>query len=163
MAMMIKEADANYKYDVFLSLRGEDTSCTFTGNLNHSLRNRRIKTFFSHEIQYDDDDNEQLQLTPSIIKAIHESRISIVVLSENYASSARCLDELVGILKCMKIKNQLVWPIFYKVDPSDVRRQSGRFAAAIGKLERDYSEMVPQWKDALFQVSNLAGWRYGTE
>jgi hypothetical protein len=63
----------------------------------------------------------------------------------------------------MKIKNQLVWPIFYKVDPSDVRRQSGRFAAAIGKLERDYSEMVPQWKDALFQVSNLAGWRYGTE
>ncbi|WJX64711.1 hypothetical protein P8452_49455 [Trifolium repens] len=46
---------------------------------------------------------------------------------------------------------------------ANYKRQSGRFAAAIGKLERDYSEMVPQWKDALFQVSNLAGWRYGTE
>ncbi|GAU40068.1 hypothetical protein TSUD_258610 [Trifolium subterraneum] len=160
--MMIKEADFNYKYDVFLSLRGEDTSCTFTGNLYHALRNKRIKTFFSHEIQ-NDDDNEQLQLPPSIIKAIHESRISIVVLSENYASSAHCLDELVNILECMTMKNQLVWPIFYKVDPFDVRRQRGRFGEAIGKLERDYSEMVPQWKEALFEVSNLVGWRYGTE
>lgn len=154
MAMLNEEVDGcSYKYDVFLSFRGEDTYCTFTYNLYHALRSKRIKTFFlPHQIQ-----------APSTRKAIQESRISIVVLSENYASSTRCLDELVSILKCIQKKNQLVWPIFYNVEPSDVRRQRGRFGEAMYKLERDYPEKVPQWRKALFHVSNLAGWPFGTE
>lgn len=165
MAMLNEEVDGcSYKYDVFRSFRGEDTYCTFTGNLYHALRNKRIKTFFlPHQIQNDHNVDEELQLATSILKAIQESMISIVVLSENYASSTRCLDELMNILKSKEMQNQLVWPIFYNVEPSDVRRQRGRFGEAMYKLERDYPEKVPQWRKALFHVSNLAGWPFGTE
>ena len=60
------------------------------------------------------------QISQSLVKAIRESRISMVVFSENCASSTGCLDEMVKILECMRLKNQLVWPIFYKVAPSNV-------------------------------------------
>lgn len=123
---MKKVDGCSYMYDVFLCFRGEDTYCTFTGNLYHGLSNKRIKTFFfPHQIQNDYNDNEQLQHSP-ILKAIRESRISIVVLSENFASSTRCLDELENIIRCRKMYGQLVWPIFYKVYPSEVRLLSGK-------------------------------------
>jgi hypothetical protein len=168
IAMLNEEVDGcSYKYDVFLSFRGEDTYCTFTSNLYHALRNKRIKTFFfPHQIQ--NDDEEELELSPSILKAIQESRISIVVLSENYASSTRCLDELMNIIRCRKMQNQLVWPIFYKVYPSEVRLLSGRFGEAVLKLEerfRDYphSNRMQQWKQALSEVTVISGWIYETE
>lgn len=164
MAMRNEEVDGSYKYDVFLNFGGEDTCCTFTDNLYHALCNKRIKTFFlRHQIQNDHNDNEQLELSPSILKAIQESRISIVVLSKNYAFSTRCLDELVSILECIQKKNQLVWPIFYNVEPSHARHLKGSFGEAMYKFERDYPEKVPQWRKALSHVSSLAGWSYGNE
>ena len=45
--------------------------------------------------------------------------ISIIVLFENYASSTWFLNELAKIVKCKK-NNQLVWPVFYNVDPLEV-------------------------------------------
>jgi hypothetical protein len=60
-------------------------------------------------------------ISPSLLNAIEASRLSIIVLSDNYANSLWCLDELVKIMECMKLKNQLVWPIFYKVEPSNIR------------------------------------------
>ncbi|XP_024639228.1 TMV resistance protein N isoform X2 [Medicago truncatula] len=166
MAMMNEEVDgSSYKYDVFLSFRGEDTYCTFAGNLYHALRNKKIKTFFPHDqIQNDD---EELQLSPSILKAIQESRISIVVLSKNYATSTRCLNELVIILQCMKMKNQLVWPIFYEVHSSDVKLQRCKYGSsskAILKFRerfKDYPRRMWEWQQALSQVTSIAGWNYG--
>jgi len=48
--------------------------------------------------------------------------LSIIVFSENYASSAWCLDELGKIIECRKNNRSMV-PIFYKVDPSEVCKQ----------------------------------------
>lgn len=167
MAMLNEKVDGcSYKYDVFLCFRGEDTYCTFTGNLYHALRNKKIKTFFlPHQIQNDD---EELQLSPSILKAIQESRISIVVLSGNFASSTRCLDELENIIRCRNMYGQLVWPIFYKVDPSEVRYLRGRFGQAARDFEerfRDYphSNRMQRWKQALSEVTVISGWIYETE
>jgi hypothetical protein len=61
------------------------------------------------------------QISPFLLNAIEASRLSIIVLSKHYAKSSWCLDELVKIMECMKLKNQLVWPIFYKVEPSNIR------------------------------------------
>ena len=58
--------------------------------------------------------------------------ISIVIFSENYAFSFWCLDELVKIMEGKKPKGQIVWPIFYKVDPSNVRKQTRSFGGSIG-------------------------------
>ncbi|KAI4353225.1 hypothetical protein L6164_002191 [Bauhinia variegata] len=86
-----------WTYDVFLSFRGKDTRTGFTGNLYNALCQRGIHTFI---------DDAQLrrgeEITPSLVKAIEESRIAIVVFSENYASSRFCLEELVKIIDCIK-------------------------------------------------------------
>ncbi|RVW88863.1 Disease resistance-like protein DSC2 [Vitis vinifera] len=46
------------------------------------------------------------------------------------------LNELVKIMECRKEMGQTVVPIFYHVDPSDVRKQMGSFGEAFsrGKL-----------------------------
>ncbi|XP_061342222.1 disease resistance protein RUN1-like [Gastrolobium bilobum] len=148
----------NYHYDVFLSFRGSDTRYTFTGNLYNALRLKRFKTFMA-EVGLKSGD----QIVSSILDAVQESRISIVVLSENYADSGWCLSELVKILDCTKEKNQLVLPIFYDVDPSDVRRQTGTYEHAMAKLEhrfgKDY-EKLERWRSALSEVANMSGWHF---
>ena len=110
----------------FLSFRGEDTRYTFTGYLYDALCRKGIKTFM---------ENESLRIGetigPQLLKAIKESKTSTIVFSENYAASTWCLDELVKILECNKGKNQLVFPIFYKVEPSDVRHQRNSYEQAM--------------------------------
>jgi hypothetical protein len=63
----------------------------------------------------------------------------------------------------MKMKKQLVWPNFYKVDPSDVRNLKDSYGKAMteheNKFGNDY-EKIQKWKSALFQVANLSGLCY---
>ena len=150
-------------YDAFLSFRGEDTRNGFTDHLYAALQRSGIFAFR---------DDERLErgksISPELLKAIEESRISIVILSRNYASSTWCLDELVKIIQCMKVMGMTVLPIFYDVDPSDVRKQMGTFAQAFIKHEerlKDNMEKVQTWKATLSEVANLSGWhsqnRYG--
>ncbi|CAN6584487.1 unnamed protein product [Malus baccata var. baccata] len=96
-----------------------------------------------------------------LLTAIQESRLSIVVFSQNYASSTWCLKELVEILKCKDTKEQIVIPIFYEVDPSDVRKLKGRFAEDFAQHDHDSNaemEEVQSWRSALTTATSLSGW-----
>ncbi|XP_062023091.1 TMV resistance protein N-like [Rosa rugosa] len=144
-----------WKYDVFLSFRGDDTRKAFTDHLYTALEHQGIITFR---------DDPELQkgkaISPALFAAIGESRFALIVLSQNYASSTWCLDELVKILECMK-KREAVLPIFYDVDPSDVRKQTGSFRQAFANHEerfRSDEEKVRRWRDALTEVANFSGW-----
>ncbi|KAM1074765.1 hypothetical protein TB2_019295 [Malus domestica] len=144
-----------WKYDVFLSFRGEDTRKGFTDHLYTALESHGIITFR---------DDPELQKGKSIcqelLTAIEESRFALIVLSEDYASSIWCMIELEAILKCMEAR-KAVLPVFYNVDPSDVRKQTGRFAEAFNKHENNpkVDEMdVQSWRDALTKVANFSGW-----
>ncbi|XP_070677021.1 toll/interleukin-1 receptor-like protein [Malus domestica] len=97
-----------WKYHVFLSFRGEDTRYNFTGHLCRALRQKGINTFM------DDYLSRGEEISPALLKAIEESRISVIVFSEKYASSRWCLDELVKIIDCKKSNQQMVIPVFYK-------------------------------------------------
>ncbi|XP_040372829.1 probable disease resistance protein At4g27220 isoform X2 [Rosa chinensis] len=154
-----------WKHDVFLSFRGVDTRKGIVFELYDRLQNRRkIKTFM---------DDQDLQvgdvISPTLLLAIKESRFAIIVLSPNYASSTWCLEELRNICECMKEDNNRILPLFYNVDPSDVRNQKMSFGDAFTKHEKSgkhISGKVQQWRDALEKVANFSGWHiqnYKTE
>ncbi|XP_040996231.1 disease resistance protein Roq1-like [Juglans microcarpa x Juglans regia] len=108
-------------------------------------------------------DNEELrrgeEISPALLKAIEESKISIIVFSENYASSTWCLDELMKILECKESKQQKVLLVFYKVEPSTVRHQKNSFEEALSKHEDKFKHdaKVQRWKTALNQAACLSG------
>ncbi|KAK3436749.1 hypothetical protein EUGRSUZ_C01481 [Eucalyptus grandis] len=88
-----------------------------------------------------------------------QSTISISIISENYVSSKWCLRELVQMLKCKRSKGQKVLPIFYKVEPHQVRHLTGRLRKAIDAHKKNTEEMVvKEWEEALKEVSSLKGW-----
>ncbi|KAJ0232981.1 ADP-ribosyl cyclase/cyclic ADP-ribose hydrolase [Hirschfeldia incana] len=54
--------------------------------------------------------------------------------------------------------NQMVIPIFYGVDPSDVRKQTGEFGKAFEEASKGKTEDEKQrWMRALVEVANMAG------
>ena len=142
-------------YDVFLSFYGEDTRKNFTDHLYAALKRNNINAFR---------DDEKLKrgtfIALELMEAIEGSKYAIVVLSKNYAFSKWCLDELVKILECMKQKRLKVQPIFYHVDPSDVRKQKNTFEEAFLEHENDpkLSMDIQRWRAALKEVGNIAGW-----
>ncbi|CAL8999652.1 unnamed protein product, partial [Prunus brigantina] len=142
------------KYQVFLSFRGIDTRRGFTAHLYDELWFRSITTFR--------DDNELERgttISPTLLRAVEESRIAIVILSPNYASSSWCLDEVSKIVECKDVDTIL--PIFYDVDPTDVRKQMGTFAEAFNKHKKNFKKdkaKVQRWRAALTKVSNISGW-----
>src|ERR1044072_5943570 len=88
------------KHDVFISFRGEDTRTNFTSHLHYALCDKSIRTFIDNKLQKGDD------VWPSLAEAIEDSHMSIVVFSENYASSRWCLEELVKIMECRQVQGQ---------------------------------------------------------
>ncbi|KAI9095409.1 hypothetical protein K1719_026443 [Acacia pycnantha] len=143
-----------HKYDVFLSFRGEDTRKSFTDHLYAALHGNGLITF------RDEEELERGQdIKPSLLQAIVESFSAIVVVSKNFATSTWCLDELQKILHSKQVLGLHVFPIFYGVDPSDVRHQIGSFAKAFEEHEQKFVHgKVQRWRDALREVANLAGW-----
>ncbi|KAL4286154.1 TMV resistance protein N-like [Arachis ipaensis] len=150
------------KYDVFLSFRGEDTRTNFTSHLYTALDQKSIRTYIDYQLNRGED------VWPPLAKAIENSHVSVVVFSENYASSKWCLEELVKILQCRKDFGQVVIPVFYETDPSHIRKQSGSYGKAFAKHELDlwvegrYSDSnkhkVDNWKAALTEAANISGW-----
>jgi hypothetical protein len=144
------------RYDVFVSFRGKDTRYNFTDHLLAALQRKGIFAF---------KDDTKLQkgesIAPELFNAIQTSQVFIVVFSKNYASSTWCLQELDKILECSQLYGKRVLPVFYDVDPSEVRHQKGNYGEAFFKHEQRFqhdTQMVQRWREALMQVANLSGW-----
>ncbi|KAK1418437.1 hypothetical protein QVD17_27582 [Tagetes erecta] len=145
--------DKACSYDVFLSFRGEDTRHSFTDHLYHKLVQAGICTFRDVEEM-----KRGEELKPEIERAIKASRASIVVLSENYATSTWCLDELLLILQQRRECGHTVVPVFYHVKPTDVRNHKKKFAIKVDPYSSRWTDNnVNMWKIALMQVADLTG------
>ena len=162
MAFPINQGDSfssfthQWDYDVFLSFKGEDTRNGFTSYLYRDLCDKGIKTFIDNDLQRGE------EISGELLKTIRSSRISIIIFSQNYAFSTWCLEELVEILNC-KLNGQQVIPVFYKVDPSEVRHQKGSFEVALAKQENKFKndkEKVQRWRAALYEAASLSGRHY---
>ncbi|XP_039166418.1 TMV resistance protein N isoform X2 [Eucalyptus grandis] len=147
------DASLGCDYDVFLSFRGPDSRKGFTSHLYERLREARVRVFR-------DDDELPLgeEIGPQLFRAIDNSKISIPVLSECYASSKWCLFELVRMLKCKKEMKQVILPIFYKVEPADVKWLKGTFGDVFNSYKQRFEDSVVQeWRQALKEVGSLKG------
>ncbi|KAF3947499.1 hypothetical protein CMV_026376 [Castanea mollissima] len=148
-----------WEYDVFLSFRGEDTREGFTSHLYKALSNKGINTFFD-----DIDLPRGEEISEKLIQAIKNSSILVIVFSENYAESKWCLDELAEIVKCREEDQEVkIRPIFYNVDPSEIRNQKGKFGRELDEHEEKFKnnkDKVQRWRDALEKAAKAAGWHY---
>ncbi|KAI3826806.1 hypothetical protein L1987_00862 [Smallanthus sonchifolius] len=155
---------STYDYDVFLSFRGIDTRSNFTDHLHKALLEANIHTFLDDtEIQFGE------FLKPELESAIKSSRASIIVLSRNYASSTWCLDELALIMEQRRTSKHIVFPIFYHVKPSEVRKQQNSFGDAMAEHKQrmeaetneekrsEWGQKIKQWEKALTKLADLKG------
>ncbi|CAN6685013.1 unnamed protein product [Malus baccata var. baccata] len=148
------------KYDVFISFRGDDTRLGITSHLHAALLQKKIETYIDNRLQRGE------EIRPALLEAIEKSTISVIIFSQNYASSTWCLDELVHILKCNNREGRMVIPVFYDIDPSDVRKQHGSYAYAFAQLEKRFDnsiDKVHKWRDALTTAANLSGFYYSNK
>ncbi|XP_043687963.1 disease resistance protein RPV1-like [Telopea speciosissima] len=168
-------------YEVFLSFHGENVRTNFADHLYHALDGAGIRTF-----RDEDELPKGDTISPKLLAAIRQSIISIPIFSMNYASSKWCLNELTEISECRRSPmNQIVFPIFYKVEPRDVRNQKRSYAEAFEEYQMHFDEyqtsfdenyaktleehrtrlntekekeIVDKWKRALREVGELNGW-----
>jgi hypothetical protein len=143
-----------YRYDVFISFRGPDARNTFVDHLYAHLVRKGLMVF--------KDDMELRRgesISPQLLQAIQDSRVSIVVFSKDYASSTWCLDEMAAIYYRHQLK-QIIFPVFYDVDPSHVRKQNGVYENAFvlhTEIFKDDVHKVNKWKRAMTCLAGLAG------
>ncbi|CAN1811390.1 Disease resistance protein L6 [Linum perenne] len=143
------------EYEVFLSFRGPDVRTNFVDYLYSRLIGSRIRTFR---------DEEGLPkgevIASSLVEAITESKIYIPVFSGKYAESKWCLQELAKMVECWKRgKGHIILPIFYFVNPRDVRRQTGPYEEAFELHSQKHdADTVKEWRKALKQVGQMKGW-----
>jgi len=133
-------------HDVFLSFRGEDTRSSFTSHLHHSLLNSGIKVFR-------DDDSLQRgdNISTTLLQAIEQSQIAIIIFSQNYADSRWCLNELAKIMKCHRTIGQVILPVFYDIHPSEVRHRTGEFGKSYQNLLNRLSNKKELYKVPVFK------------
>ncbi|XP_074346229.1 toll/interleukin-1 receptor-like protein [Apium graveolens] len=146
-------------WDVFLSFYGKDTRENFTAHLYSALVRAGILTF-----RDDPELDKGEEISRGLLNAIHGSQLLIVVLSQNYASSRWCLDELVEILTCKRTSGNVVIPVFYYIDPSHLRYLKGGFKDALDVHKTRYSvDVIEKWKSALAEIAELSGYHLKTD
>ncbi|XP_039172552.1 TMV resistance protein N-like [Eucalyptus grandis] len=141
-------------YEVFLSFRGPDTRLTITDSLHAGMIQAGIHVF---------KDDEELRVGEEIggelLRAISNSKIYMPIFSKDYASSKWCLRELTSMVEHRKRDEKVILPIFYEVDASDLKLNTGSYGTALQKHERESGEDVAkQWKEALREVAGIKGW-----
>ncbi|KAG7640800.1 Leucine-rich repeat 3 [Arabidopsis suecica] len=142
----------NQKHDVFPSFHGADVRKAFLSHILKEFKRKGIDTFIDNNIE------RSKSIGLELIEAIRGSKIAVVLLSKDYASSSWCLNELVEIMKCRKMLDQTVMTIFYEVDPTDVKKQTRDFGkvfkkTCVGKT----NEVIRKWIEALSEVATIAG------
>ncbi|XP_013622929.1 PREDICTED: disease resistance protein RRS1 isoform X2 [Brassica oleracea var. oleracea] len=140
------------RYDVFLSFY-EDVRRTFVSYLIKEFKWLGITAVYSGLVGC------EVTSHPEVTEAIKKSRISVVILSKNYVSSSRCLNELVEIITWSKETwGYRVIPVYYEVDPSYVRKQTktigkGLVGTFLGKVEKP----EVKWRRALTYIVDEVG------
>jgi len=152
------EASSECEHQVFLNFRGPDTRNNFTDFLYHSLADAGIHVFRDSENLHVGE-----RINGALQRAIDNSRIYIPIFSPTYASSKWCLRELTQIMENTSKSNgnKEILPIFFDVEPKDVKMKTQLYRNAILILQGEDNlsiEEVDSWRKALMEVDAIKGW-----
>ncbi|XP_039165691.1 disease resistance protein RPV1-like [Eucalyptus grandis] len=154
--LSVADVPPGYEYEVFLNFRGPDTRDNFTDCLYYRLRLAGVHVFR---------DNEELRVGEEIrgelLKALDKSQIYIPIFSKGYATSLWCLREVAHMVESISKSEgkKEILPIFFDVDPDDVKLKTKLYKKAISKHKKKFgSDALKRWEDALVKVAHLKGW-----
>jgi hypothetical protein len=151
-------SSASFTYDAYLSFQGEDTRKCFASILGKALNDRGI-----HTNVHDQELSKWESIMPTLHKIIEGSRIAIIVFSKNYAmcsSSMEILAFIVDNFQQSHHSHRFIFPVFYGIEPFEVRQQSGPYGMLFSRYDSHYrnKEKVIKWRNTLSQVAKLSGW-----
>lgn len=145
---------AKQPWDVFINHRGPDVKHTLATAIYNALNRMGLRIFLDVEALQPGD------LIPMHIQeAMRSASLHIAIFSKSYAHSPWCLAELSFMLKT----GTRIVPVFYYVDPSDLRwvgQGKGIYSPAFSQYEqkgRYTSEKLEEWKMALQNISFHSG------
>ncbi|MCH88142.1 TMV resistance protein N-like [Trifolium medium] len=130
------------RYDVFLSYHDKDLGKSFASDLYSALTNAGFVVYMNNHNQTN-------------FSAIEASGTSIIIFSSNFDASTWFLEELEKILECCRSTGQVVVPVYYGVDDSDVRHQRGSF----GKVTKSYESI--RYRAAFLEAAQIPGFDIG--
>ena len=126
---------------VYLNFRGAELRQSFISHLEIALIRGGVNVFV---------DQPLYRGLESLFEVIEESSVALVILSERYTESEWCLNELVEIMERVKQGKLIAIPIFYKLNPSQVRRLDGDFGSKLWHLAKHTEfDKLKRWKEAL--------------
>ncbi|KAL3746672.1 hypothetical protein ACJRO7_015601, partial [Eucalyptus globulus] len=139
---------AKKEWSVFLSFnRGPDIPDAFIDFLMVQLTRSGISVF---------GDGKKVPEGEDLVEVIRRSNVWIPIISKGYASSESCLVELGLMLECRRTNGQTIIPIFYDVDPSDVRLVRDSFEISLKEHEMKGMDgrTIDAWGRALRELGD---------
>ena len=143
-------------YDVLISFNGEDIRRKFVSHLDSALSSVGLTTFLHYQNAV-----ESMHVQQPILNLC---RVVIVVFTKTYSQSAWCLHQLQQIIAWHETYCRHVLPVYYEIQPSDVRLQKGDFGKAFkATAQQTFSAQqlehgMSRWSHALTKVASLFGW-----
>ncbi|XP_059073304.1 disease resistance protein RUN1-like [Cryptomeria japonica] len=136
--------------NVFINHRGPDVKHKLATDIYNALHSMGLNVFLdSHDLHLGDFFPSELQ------QALSSSSLHVAIFSPTYAKSPWCLAELSFMLKT----GTPIIPIFYRVQPEDLRHLKGIYADSFSEYEKKgrYIDKLEEWKKALRDVSFYKG------
>jgi len=149
-------------YDVLINFTGEDIRIKFVSHLDSALTSVGLTTLLHHD---------------NVVKSMHiqqpilnRCRVTIVVFTKTYSESVWCLHQLQQIIEWHQTYCRHVLPVYYEIQPSDVRLQKGDFGKAFkATAQQTFSPQQMEhgmsgWRAITgtpLSQSMMSGYRYG--
>ncbi|RDY08074.1 Disease resistance protein TAO1, partial [Mucuna pruriens] len=132
--------------------KGKDIRRGFLSHLIEAFKRKQINAFVDDKLERGE------RIWASLVGAIEGSSISLILFSPDYPSSRWCLEELVKILECRETYGRIVIPVFYRVQPADVRHQLGSYESAFAEHATKYTTSKVQiWRHAMRKSADISG------
>lgn len=136
------------QHQVFINFWGEEVRFSFISHLVSAFSREGVNIFIGNY-------EKRGEALGKTFQNIEDSDIALVIFSSRYTESRWCLDELVKIKARIGEGRLSIIPIFYRIEPSQVKQLEGDFGLKFWNLWRIHRDhRIIKWKDALEYVAS---------